>query len=112
MTEVAWFLYLLEAGDGRATYVGVSTTPEARLAAHNGERAGGARRTRQGRPWRLLGWWGPFDGRGPAQAAEAVLKRLSSGERRARLRDRGAASSPWPGSEFLPEAGQIGGNPG
>lgn len=107
MEEVAWFLYLLSAADDRATYVGISTDPKDRLRAHNGERAGGARSTRRGRPWELLGIWGPYESRGEAQRAEAALKGLSAAERRACLRGRKAESAPWCGKDFLENRPQI-----
>lgn len=107
MEEVAWFLYLLSAADDRATYVGISPQPEQRLEAHNGERQGGARSTRRGRPWELLGVWGPFQGRGDAQRAEAALKSLPAAARRASLQGRSRSTGPWPAQEFLEKGPQI-----
>jgi len=102
MKEVAWFLYLLEADDGRATYVGVSTDPQQRLRAHNGEIARGARTTRRGRPWKILGWWGPYLGRGSAQAAEACLKAMPAAGRRALADGQILSQQPWDCPDFLP----------
>ncbi|PCH76670.1 MAG: endonuclease [Planctomycetota bacterium] len=71
-----WHLYLLSSALGESTYVGISTNVERRLRAHNGEIVGGAKRTRGGRPWRLLKVFGPYESRSQAQAAEHQLKRL------------------------------------
>lgn len=76
-----WFAYLLRSSTLDRTYVGVSTDPDWRLAQHNGERAGGARSTRAGRPWVLVARRGPFADRAAAQRAEAAWKRLSGAAR-------------------------------
>jgi putative endonuclease len=62
--------------------VGTTVDLERRLAQHNGELPGGARRTRAGRPWTLGARYGPYSGRGEAQAVEHRVKRLRG---RARL---------------------------
>jgi len=49
-----WSCYMLGSATGRRTYTGATTDPERRLSQHNGERSGGAKATRTGRPWRLL----------------------------------------------------------
>ena len=72
---VPWTVYVLVAAAGDRTYVGVTTDLERRLAQHNGERPGGAKATRAGRPWRLGAAFGPYDGRGDAQRVERALKR-------------------------------------
>ncbi|MGH0033485.1 MAG: GIY-YIG nuclease family protein [Myxococcota bacterium] len=77
----AWWVYVLVSTSAGRTYVGVTTDPERRLAEHNGERAGGARSTRAGRPWRLGRVHGPFDGRGEAQALEHRLRRRRGADR-------------------------------
>lgn len=47
-----WFAYVLRSSDARPrVYVGMTCNPARRLRQHNGEIAGGARRTRGGRPW-------------------------------------------------------------
>ena len=43
-----WTVYLLAAA--KRTYVGITTDLRRRLDQHNGERRGGARSTRAGRP--------------------------------------------------------------
>jgi structure-specific endonuclease subunit SLX1 len=45
--------YLLTAGEGRSTYVGATVHLSRRLRQHNGELCGGARATRNHRPWRV-----------------------------------------------------------
>ena len=77
-----WFVYVLLSGDARRTYVGVTTDPDRRLAQHNGERPGGARSTRAGRPWTREVLHGPY-ARGDAQRLEHRLKKVRG---KARLR--------------------------
>jgi structure-specific endonuclease subunit SLX1 len=48
-----YFCYMLTSAVCGATYIGASTDPWRRLRQHNGELCGGARATRQNRPWRL-----------------------------------------------------------
>lgn len=71
---MTWHLYVLTSKSKGATYVGISTDPERRLAQHNGELPGGAKSTRGGRPWRVAALHGPFETRGEAQSAEHALK--------------------------------------
>lgn len=70
-----WYVYVLVSVAGRRTYVGISTDPERRLRQHNGERPGGARSTRAGRPWERARLHGPFETRGEALRIERALKR-------------------------------------
>lgn len=53
MNSSAWFVYLLECGDG-TLYCGITTNMERRLLQHNGHIPGGARYTRGRGPARLL----------------------------------------------------------
>lgn len=47
-----WFAYVLRSSDARPrVYVGMTCNPARRPRQHNGELAGGARRTRRGLPW-------------------------------------------------------------
>ncbi len=48
-----WHCYLLISTNNRNTYVGATTSVARRLRQHNGELAGGAKRTRSHRPWKL-----------------------------------------------------------
>lgn len=68
----AWWLYLLECGDG-SWYAGISNDPDARLRAHAAGR--GARYTRGRGPLRLLARRAYVD-RAAASRAERALKRL------------------------------------
>jgi predicted GIY-YIG superfamily endonuclease/ADP-ribose pyrophosphatase YjhB (NUDIX family) len=72
MSGRAWFLYALRCADD-TLYTGVTTDLARRLSEHNSGR--GARYTSGRRPVRLIGAW-PFEGRGPAQRAEARFRRL------------------------------------
>lgn len=81
--RAAWVVYVL-VSDTRGTYVGVSTDPERRLTQHNGERVGGARTTRAGRPWALATVYGPYATRGEALSVEHRIKKLR-GRRRLRF---------------------------
>ncbi len=81
-----WFAYLLWSDSAERSYIGVSTEPERRLAQHNGDRVGGARSTRAGRPWVIQRLQGPFESRSTALRVEAAWKQQS-----------GAARQEWPG---------------
>jgi predicted GIY-YIG superfamily endonuclease len=70
-----WSVYVLVSASATRTYVGVSTDPERRLREHNGEKAGGARSTRPGRPWAIARILGPYSDRAAAQRAEHALKK-------------------------------------
>ncbi|CAI5481779.1 unnamed protein product [Closterium sp. Yama58-4] len=50
-----WSVYLLLSADCRKTYVGVTMDVQRRVKQHNGEVVGGAKSTRAGRPWTLVG---------------------------------------------------------
>lgn len=82
-----WWLYVLWSAALRRTYVGISDRVGPRLRAHNGERPGGARSTRAGRPWALAAVYGPFTDRSAASKAERQLKAA-----------RGAARLRWAGA--------------
>ena len=71
----SWVVYVLVSRT-RGTYVGISTDAERRLREHNGERAGGARCTRAGRPWNLAAVYGPYASRGEALSVEHQVKQL------------------------------------
>ena len=68
----AWWLYLLECGDG-SWYAGISNDPDARLRAHAAGK--GARYTRGRGPLRLLARRA-YPDRAAASRAERALKRL------------------------------------
>lgn len=76
-----WTVYVLLSASSGSTYVGVTSDLERRLAQHNGERPGGAKSTRGGRPWTLAAHYGPFEERGAAQSVEHRVKRLRGRER-------------------------------
>jgi len=76
-----WVLYVLVSHDEQRTYVGITNDLERRLGQHNGERPGGAKSTRAGRPWSVGATFGPYPTRASAQQAEYRLKRRS-GRRR------------------------------
>ena len=77
----SWFVYVLASEAIEVTYVGISTDVERRLAQHNGERPGGARSTRRGRPWRVAAVCGPMESRGHALQLEHRIKAKSGAER-------------------------------
>ena len=76
-----WVVYVLVSESTGETYVGVTNALERRVAQHNGDRAGGARSTRRGRPWVVAVTYGPFATRGEAQAVEHAVKRMRGRER-------------------------------
>jgi putative endonuclease len=79
-----WWVYVLQSRGGQRTYVGVTTDTERRLAEHNGERPGGARSTRAGRPWTVAALYGPYPDRSEALRAEYDVRQRRG---RARLGD-------------------------
>ena len=79
--RVPWFVYVLVSAADASTYVGVSVDVERRLRQHNGEKPGGARRTRAGRPWSIGVVYGPFESRSDAQRVEYRVKRLRGKKR-------------------------------
>lgn len=48
------FVYLIASTISRRTYIGYSIHPLKRLKQHNGELRGGAKYTKQGRPWEII----------------------------------------------------------
>ena len=70
-------VYLLRNATGR-TYIGFTNNPRRRLRQHNGEVKGGARKTRLGRPWEMLGFVHGF--RYTARALFKLLERKNHGE--------------------------------
>lgn len=79
--STTWWLYVLLARNGRRTYVGISPEPARRLEQHNGQRPGGARATRGGRPWSMGRVYGPYDDRAEASRAEYWLKKKRGQDR-------------------------------
>jgi len=49
-------VYLLYSPQRKTFYIGYTLDPFHRLRQHNGEIVGGAKKTRKGRPWYLLGY--------------------------------------------------------
>lgn len=78
MPEQEWVVYLLSSTREVRTYVGVTTDLPRRLEQHNGDRPGGAKATRRGRPWRVHKVLGTFPDRGSAQKLEWSLKQLNA----------------------------------
>ncbi|MED6335603.1 MAG: GIY-YIG nuclease family protein [Planctomycetota bacterium] len=76
-----WIVYVLVSESAERTYVGISTDLERRLNQHNGIVAGGARSTRQGRPWKVGVTYGPYGTRSEALRIEGEVKRKRGRER-------------------------------
>lgn len=70
-----WFVYVLVSLPLERTYVGVTNDLRRRLDQHNGRIPGGAKSTRQGRPWRVGCTHGPFETKGEALRVELRLKK-------------------------------------
>ena len=49
-----YFVYLLKSTVSNRTYIGFTVNHARRLRQHNGEISGGAKKTRKGRPWKLI----------------------------------------------------------
>ncbi|NNE42794.1 MAG: GIY-YIG nuclease family protein [Gemmatimonadetes bacterium] len=78
---MSWWVYVLRSERIRRTYVGVTTDPERRLAEHNGEKPGGAKSTRAGRPWGVAALYGPYKNQSEAQTAEHDVRSHPADER-------------------------------
>lgn len=72
-----WYVYVLVSERTGKTYVGVSTNTQRRVMQHNGEKRGGAKSTRAGRPWKIGAVYGPYEDRAAAQKIEVEVKRLN-----------------------------------
>jgi len=98
-SAAAYECYLLRSAAG-ASYVGVATDAERRLREHNGEAEGGAKSTRAGRPWAIVGRVGGLRGRSEAQTFEAAVKGGARGleKRREKLEEVAAG---WKGEGRL-----------
>ena len=70
-----WQVYLLE-NTAHVSYIGITTDLPRRLKAHNGERAGGAKSTRRGRPWHVQATLPPMRSMSDALRMERRLKRV------------------------------------
>ena len=70
-----WYVYVLVSLTNSRTYVGVTNDLRRRLDQHNGRIPGGAKSTRQARPWRIGCTHGPFETKGEALGVEYRLKR-------------------------------------
>ncbi|MCX4244927.1 GIY-YIG nuclease family protein [Paraliomyxa miuraensis] len=77
----SWHVYVLVSASGGRTYVGITCDLDRRLAQHNGDRPGGAKATRPGRPWSVGATFGPYATRGRAQRIEHRIKRRSGRDR-------------------------------
>ena len=79
-----WHCYLLISSNNRNTYVGATTNVARRVRQHNGELAGGAKRTRSHRPWKLAAsvFVGP---KIPALKLEWKMKRARGSKKRLAL---------------------------
>ena len=71
---MSWTVYVLLSKSIQRTYVGITTEMTRRLGQHNGEQPGGARATRQGRPWEIGRTFGPYETRSEALKVEYRLK--------------------------------------
>lgn len=54
MIKTKYNVYLLKSEVSQKTYVGYTVDVKTRLRRHNGELANGAKKTRIGRPWKVL----------------------------------------------------------
>ena len=61
MSDNNWYCYVLISIDKRHTYIGATNNIDRRLRQHNGKIKGGAKYTRNWRPWEHLCIIGPLD---------------------------------------------------
>ena len=78
---MSWRVYVLSSERLQRTYVGITTDLDRRLAQHNGEKTGGARATRAGRPWTVATTYGPYETRSEATRIERRVKKLRGKKR-------------------------------
>ena len=78
---MSWRVYVLYSERLERTYVGITTDLDRRLAQHNGEKNGGARATRAGRPWTVAARYGPYETRSEATQIEWRVKKLRGKQR-------------------------------
>ena len=78
---MSWRVYVLSSERLQRTYVGITTDLDRRLAQHNGEKTGGARATRAGRPWIVATTYGPYETRSEATRIERRVKKLRGKKR-------------------------------
>lgn len=71
-----WFVYILKSPSLPKFYTGITVNLHERLRKHNGEITGGAKFTRQGRPWQVAYTEGPMT-HGEALCRERAVKKLS-----------------------------------
>jgi predicted GIY-YIG superfamily endonuclease len=76
-----WYVYFLCSTTSNKTYIGVSNDIYRRLRQHNGEITGGAKYTRQGRPWEIHTVYGPYETMSEACIVEWRAKRFRGAER-------------------------------
>ena len=60
MIQCKYYVYLLKSTVSNRTYVGYTVDIKRRLRQHNGLIVGGAKRTRHGRPWKVVLWVSGF----------------------------------------------------
>jgi len=81
MKNPHWFVYVLQGSGKPVFYTGCTTDLSRRILQHNGKMEGGAKFTRQYRPWVVAKIYGPFPDRSAAQKAEYKVKRLRGPKR-------------------------------
>ena len=81
LDEAKWYVYVLVSTASKRTYIGMTNHPRRRLQQHNGELAGGAKYTRNRRPWEIKRLYGPYDTRSEACKVEWRAKRFRGEER-------------------------------
>ena len=74
MADDVFYTYMVRCADG-SLYTGWTTDIEGRVAAHNGERPGGAKYTRGRRPV-TLAWYTTFSRKQDAQSMAYQVKRM------------------------------------
>jgi putative endonuclease len=69
-----WYVYLIQSIPTGHLYTGIAIDPEIRLKQHNAGK--GAKRTRAGRPWKLV-WVHSVSSKGDALRLEAIIKKMN-----------------------------------
>lgn len=80
-----WGVYIIQSVPTGDLYTGVTNDPDRRVHQHNESNCTGAKRTRRGRPWKLV-YWEPCATRSEALRREYQIKHMTRRQKLAIVR--------------------------